>query len=88
MIILRADEERNGSLIEAATLTVPFLDRIKRALACEVEHKQNGNCIVADQRKHINKLALSAQIPDRECDFCITNRNGLLHEIDAYDTSS
>lgn len=48
MIILRADEERNGSLIKAATLAIPFLDRIEGALACEIEHEQNGNCIVAD----------------------------------------
>ena len=82
MIILRADEERDGSFVEAATLAIPLLYRIEGALACEVEHEQNGNCIVTDQRKHINELALSAQIPNRECNFCIPNRNSLLHEVD------
>jgi hypothetical protein len=27
---------------------------------------------------------LSTQVPDRECDFRVPNRDGLLHEIDTY----
>ena len=32
MVVLGANEERNGSLVEASTLPVPLLDRVKCAL--------------------------------------------------------
>lgn len=39
MIILCADEKRDGGLIEAAALTVPLLDRIECTLARKIEHE-------------------------------------------------
>lgn len=49
MVVLCADEEGNGSFVEAAPLSVPFLDGIKGALSGQVEHEQYGNSIIAHQ---------------------------------------
>ncbi len=49
MVILCADQERNGRLIETSTLAVPFLDRIECALSGEVKHEEYSNGIVADE---------------------------------------
>ena len=48
MVILGANQERNGCLIETSTLAVPFLDRIESALSGQVKHEEYGNGVVAD----------------------------------------
>ncbi len=64
MVVLRSNEERNGSLVETSSLPIPLLDRIKGALAGEVEHEENGNSVVTDQWQHVDELPLTAEIPD------------------------
>ena len=86
MVILGADEERDGCLVEAAALPVPFLDAVKCRFAREVEHEQDGYCVIAYERKHVDEFALSAQIPDAEGDFGIADADCLLHEVDACET--
>ena len=44
-----ADENRDGSLVEAATLTVPLLDAVQGTLASQVKHEKNRYSIVADE---------------------------------------
>ena len=83
MIVFCADQEWNSSLIEATSLSVPFLDAVKRTLACEVEHEKDSNSVIAYEREHVDEFALSAKIPDAERDLSIANRDGFLHEIDA-----
>lgn len=40
VVVFGAYQQRNGRLVEASALTVPFFDGIESAFACEVEHKQ------------------------------------------------
>lgn len=71
MVILRADQKGDSSLVESSALAIPFLDRVQGTLPGEIKHEQNGNCIVADKRKHVDKFPLPTKVPDRESDFCI-----------------
>ena len=64
MVVLGADQERNGSLVETSALAVPFLDRIERALSGQVKHEEYGNGIVADEGEHVDEFALASKIPD------------------------
>ena len=63
MIILRANKKWNSCLIEAAALSIPFFDRVESALPCEIKHKEDSHSVVADERKHVDKLPLSAKVP-------------------------
>jgi hypothetical protein len=63
-IVLGADQEGDGRLVEATPLAIPLLDAVQRALARQVEHEEDGNRVVADQRQHVDELALPAQVPD------------------------
>ena len=83
VVILRPNEEGNGSLVETTTLSVPFFDAVKCRLASQVEHEKNGDGVIAHKGKHVHELALPAEIPYRKGNFGVTNRDGLLHEIDA-----
>ena len=49
VVILCADQERNGRLVETSTLAVPFFDRVEGALSGQVKHEEYGNGIVADE---------------------------------------
>lgn len=71
MIILCADEERNRSLVETSALSVPFFDAVERRLSRQVEHEQNGNGVIAHERKHVDELPLATQIPYRKGNFSI-----------------
>ena len=46
VIVFCAYKERNSRLVEASTLSIPLFDRVERALSCEVEHEENGDCVV------------------------------------------
>lgn len=48
MVVFRSNEERNSCLIETSSLPIPLLDRIKGALAGEVEHEEDGNSVITD----------------------------------------
>jgi hypothetical protein len=82
VIVLCADQEGYRCLIEASSLAVPLLDRVQRALPCQVEHEEYGHSIITDQRQHVYELALATEIPDRERDFRISDRDSLLHKVD------
>jgi hypothetical protein len=86
MIILGANQERNSCLIEAPALAIPFLNGIQGTLAGKIEHEQNGHGVVANERQHVDELALATQIPDGKGNLSIANGNGLFHEIHAYKT--
>ena len=64
MIIFCSNQKRNGSLVEASSLPIPFFNGVEGALSCEVEHKQNSDGVIAHQGQHIDELALAAEIPD------------------------
>ena len=83
MVVLCADEDGDGRLVEAAALAVPLLDAVESALARQVEHEEDGDGVVADEWQHVDKLALAAEVPYGERDFCIADRDGLLHKVDA-----
>lgn len=59
VVILGANQEWDGSLIETTALAIPLLDRVEGALASEVEHEQNGHGVIANQGQHVDKLALA-----------------------------
>lgn len=46
-------------LVEASCLSVPLLDTVESRLAREIEHEQDRNCVIADQRQHVDKLPLT-----------------------------
>lgn len=81
MVVFRADEKRDCRLVEAAPLPVPLLYGIECAFPREVEHEEDSDGVIANQREHVDKLALATKIPYREGDFRVANRNGLFHEI-------
>lgn len=81
MVILCANQERDSGLIEAPSLPVPFFDGVQGALPCQVKHEQYGDSIVAHQRQHVDEFSLTTQIPDREGNFRVPDRDGLLHEV-------
>lgn len=82
MIVLGANQERDSSLVEASPLPIPLLDAVECALPCQIEHEQDGNGIIAHEWQHVDKLSLTSEIPDGEGDFCVSDRDGLFHEID------
>ena len=71
MIVFGSDKEGDCCFVEATSLAVPFLDRVQGALSRKVEHEQNGDGVIADKWKHVDEFALTAEIPDRERDFCV-----------------
>lgn len=71
VVVLCPHQKGDCRFVETAPLTVPLLDGVQRAFAGEVEHEENGNGIVADERQHVDELALASQIPYRECDLCV-----------------
>lgn len=73
MVVLCANQEGDCRLVETAALPVPLLDAVQGALSCEVEHEEDGDCVVADEGQHIDKLALASEIPYREGDFCVSD---------------
>ena len=60
VIVFCTNQERNGSLIEAATLSIPFFDTVQGRLASEVEHEEDRYCVVADEGEHVDEFALPA----------------------------
>ena len=87
MIVFGANQEGNSSLVEASTLSVPLLDAVERRLPRKVEHEEDGNSVITDERKHVDELALTTKIPDGEGDFGIAYRDCLFHEVDTCNTS-
>lgn len=84
MVVLGANQERNGCLVEPTTLAVPLLDRVQGALPGEIEHEQDSNSVVAHQGKHVYELPLATEVPDREGNFRIADRDGFFHEVDPF----
>lgn len=82
VVVFCADQEWDGSLVEAASLSVPLLDGVQCAFSCQVEHEEYCNSIVADQGQHVDKFTLTTQIPDGEGDLRVPNGDGLFHEVD------
>lgn len=64
MVVLGTDQEGYSCLVEATSLAIPLLDRVECALACEVEHEEDSDGVIAHQRKHIDEFSLTTQIPD------------------------
>ena len=83
MIVFGADQKRDGGLVEASALAIPLLDAVQRALPRQIEHEEDGHCVIADERQHVDELSLSTKIPNRECDLCVADGDGLFHKIDA-----
>lgn len=82
VIVLGTDKERDSRLVETSSLPIPLLDGIEGALAGQIEHEEDGDSIVADEGQHVDKLALTAKIPDGEGDFRVSDAYGLFHEVD------
>lgn len=83
MVVFGADQKGDGGLIEAACLAIPLLDRVERGFARQVKHEQDGDGVVAYERKHVDEFALASEIPDAERDLGVADRDGLLHKVDA-----
>lgn len=83
VVILGADQKGDGGLVEAASLPVPLLDAVEGGFPRQIEHEKDGDGVVADERQHVDELALAAQVPDAEGDFGIADGDGLFHEVDA-----
>lgn len=83
MVVLGADQDGDGRLVESAPLAIPLLDAVERALARQVKHEEDGDGVVTHQRQHVDKLALATQVPDGKGDFSVSDGNGLLHKVDA-----
>ena len=81
MVVLGSNQERDGGLVEAAALSVPLFDAVEGGFAREIEHEEDGDCVVADEGQHVDEFALSTQIPDAEGDFGVPDANRLLHEV-------
>lgn len=64
VVVLCADEEGDGGLVEAAALPVPLLDAVERAFARKVKHEEDRDRVVANEREHVDELALPAEVPD------------------------
>jgi hypothetical protein len=86
-IVLCADQKWNGRLVKATPLSVPLLDAVERALAREVKHEKNSDCIIAYERQHVDEFALTAEIPDGKGDFGIANGYRLFHKVHTYTIS-
>lgn len=84
MIILRSHQKRNRRLVETPSLAIPLLDGIEGALAGEVEHEEDGDGVVADEREHVYEFALAAEVPDGEGDFGVADGDCFFHEVDAW----
>lgn len=63
VIVFRADQERDGRLVEASSLSIPFFDTVECGFAGQVEHEEDGDGVVADEWKHVDEFALTAEIP-------------------------
>ena len=48
VVVLGADEERDGRFVEASSLPVPFFDGIQRTLPGKIEHEKYSNGVIAD----------------------------------------
>ena len=64
MVVLGTDEEGDRRLVEATALPVPLLDGVEGAFPRQVEHKQDGDGVVADKWQHVDEFTLAAKIPD------------------------
>jgi hypothetical protein len=84
VVVLCADEEGNGRLVEAAPLAIPLLDGVEGALARQIKHEEDGDGVVADEGQHVDKLALAAEIPDGEGDFGVADGDCLFHKVDTW----
>lgn len=69
VIIFCSNQEWNGSLVEASTLSVPLFYAVQRRLSGEIEHEKDCNSVIADKWEHVDEFSLTAEIPDREGDF-------------------
>lgn len=83
MVVLGSDQERDGCLVEAASLSVPFFDAVEGGFPREVEHEEDGDGVVADERQHVDEFALAAEIPDAEGYFGVADGDCFFHEVDA-----
>lgn len=82
VVIFGADEERDGSLIKSSTLSVPLFDTVEGGFPSQVEHEEDGDGIVADERQHVDEFPLTTEIPNRKSDLCVSYRDGLFHKVD------
>ena len=83
VVVLGADKERDGRLVEAPALPIPLLDGVEGRFPRQVEHEEDGDGVVANEGQHVDELALPAQVPDGEGDFGVADADGFFHEIDA-----
>jgi len=82
VVVLCTDKNWDCCLVEPSPLSIPLLDAIQCTLAGEIKHEEDGNCVVAHERQHVDKLSLATEIPDRKGDFRVTDGDCLFHEID------
>ena len=73
-------------LVDGTGLAIPVLDRHQGGAACQIKHEEDGQCIVADEREHIQELLLTSQVPDGEGNLSPLHRDGLVHEVDTFST--
>ena len=47
MVVFCPHQERDGGFVEAATLPIPLFYRVQCGFAGQVEHEEDGDCVVA-----------------------------------------
>lgn len=47
-------------LVKTPGLPVPLFDTVQRRLACQIEHEQDGDCIVGYEGEHRDEFSLTA----------------------------
>lgn len=60
----RHKQNQGAHFVEPSSLPVPLFDAVQGTLPRQVEHEQDGDRVIADQRKHRDEFALTAEIPD------------------------
>jgi len=55
-----ASKDETAHLVKPPSLPVPLFDTVQRRLACQVEHEQDGHCVVGDEREHGDEFSLAA----------------------------
>ena len=63
VVVFRANQKRDSCLVETSPLSIPFFDTVECGFAGQVEHEEDGDGVVADEREHVDEFALTAEIP-------------------------
>jgi hypothetical protein len=67
--------------IESSGLPIPLLNAQQGRLSGEVEHQEDGHCIVTNKGQHADEFPLPTKIPNAKCDLSIAKGDCFFHKI-------